>query len=224
MVFIKAKETGKRRVTYWDADGTEVTFIGGNRTWLNQNPGDIGAGSWAKQHGAIGKARGFAIFPNYKTGRAAIFDLLKSEGYINQTIWDAIPHYAPAKDNDVKRYRRLIREFTGFDLNRKIKDLSAKELEKLVNAIERVEGKFKAGKIIKTPTKDKKDISAVRKDRKGTNTAYYVEDLGWLSKSEAIRLAVQGKIDEVVATSRSGSKFLRARPNQIVEDNLDSLG
>ena len=91
-----------------------MVFVGGNRTWRNQNPGNIGAGSLANRYGAIGRAGGFAVFPNYEIGRAAIFGLLKSPGYINQTIWDAIPRYAPAKENDVTWYRKYYVEEYGW--------------------------------------------------------------------------------------------------------------
>lgn len=47
MAFIKAKQTGKQRVTYWNEDGSSETRVGGNWTWRNLNPGNIGAGAWA---------------------------------------------------------------------------------------------------------------------------------------------------------------------------------
>jgi hypothetical protein len=144
-MFVKAKKTGRMRTTYWNEDDSTTIYVGGNRTWRNQNPGNIGAGPWANRHGAIGKAERFAVFPNYEMGRTAIFERLLSPDFKDQTIWDAIPHYAPSKENDVKWYRDLVQEVTKFDLKRKIKDLSKEELEALVNAIERAEGKFKPG-------------------------------------------------------------------------------
>ena len=161
-MFIKAKESGKRKVTYWDEEG------------------------------AIGKAGGFAVFPNYEVGRNAIFELLSSPDFINQSIWNAIPHYAPASSNDVKWYRNLIQKKTSLDLTRKIKSLSKKEFESLVNAIELAEGKFKPGKIIKSINKNK--IISVRKNKHGVIEEYLIQNLGWIRKREAIRLA---NIDKV---------------------------
>lgn len=222
-MFVRAKQTGKQRVTYFNSDGSSETRVGGNWTWRNQNPGNLGAGVWANRHGAIGKAGGFAIFPDYETGRTAIFDLLQGPDYRNQTIWDAIPHYAPASDNNnVKRYRKAVQQLTGLDMQRKIADLTKKELESLVNAIEQVEGKFKAGKITKASAKLK--ISAVQKDKKGTIVSYYVKELRWLSKVRAIQLTRLGKIDAVVAHSRSGNVYLKTRPDQTVENNLGRMG
>jgi hypothetical protein len=227
-MFVKAEEVSESKVRYIGEDGSSVIYSGGNRPWRNQNPGNLGAGAWAMRHGAIGAAGKpgkkfkFAVFPNYEVGRAAIFSLLTSPDYINQTIWDVIPHYAHAGENDVAWYRKLVKQVTGLDLKRTIKGLSKKELEALVDAIERAEGKFKPGKIIKE--RAKKKITAVRKNKKGTIIGYYVNGLGWLSKPEAIKLALAGKIDVVVAHSRAGRAYLRTRPDWTVENNLDSMG
>ena len=221
-MFVKAKEAKDRSVTFWDENGSSVTHRGGNHTWRNQNPGNIGTGAWADRHGAIGRAGGFAVFPDYEIGRAAIFSRLKSPDFIDQTIWDAIPHYAPASENDVKWYRNLVHKVTGLDLKRKIKDLNNKEFTSFVDAIERAEGKFKRGKITKTPAKKK--ISSVRKNKKGTIVSYYVESLGWISKERAIELVRLEKIDAVVTHSRSGTAYLKTRPDQMVTNNLESMG
>ena len=224
-MFVKAKESGQRRVTYWDGAGTASTYIGGNRTWRNQNPGNIGAGPQAKRYGAIGKAGGFAVFPSYDVGRAAIFSLLKSPNYVNLSIWDAIPQYSPSGENDITWYRNIVKQASGLDLRRKIKDLSSAELERYVAAIERAEGKFKPGKIMKVqPKQSKQKITAVKKNRKWIIVKYRVEGFGWLSKSKAIELTAAGKIDAVVATSRSGATYLRARPDKTSSNNLKRLG
>ena len=55
-MFVKAEEINERKVKYIDKDGSSVIYSGGNRTWRNQNPGDLGAGAWANRHGAIGAA------------------------------------------------------------------------------------------------------------------------------------------------------------------------
>jgi Protein of unknown function (DUF3892) len=91
-------------------------------------------------------------------------------------------------------------------------------------AIERKEG-FGKGKVIEfSAPQTKKQITRVRKNKKGTITAYYINGMGWISKVQGIKLARQKKIDAVVATSRSGSLFLRTRPGTPVEVQLDHLG
>ncbi|MBI1860144.1 MAG: DUF3892 domain-containing protein [Deltaproteobacteria bacterium] len=217
-MFVRAQEKDKRNVVYWNEDGSSVTYSGGNRPLRNQNPGNMGAGPWANRHGAIGKAGGFAVFPNYEVGRAAIFSRLQSPDFVSQSIWDAIPHYAPAKENDVAWYRKLVKQATGLDLQRKIKDLTKSELESLVNAIERAEGKFEPGQII--PSKTKKRVSALKKNKKGQTIAYFVEGMGWLTKGQAIALVRQGEVDAVIARSSSGTIYLRTRPDETTANNL----
>ncbi len=226
-MIIKAyKIKGKSQVVYEREDGSREIFIGGTPAWRNNNPGNIKAmGDFAKRHGSIGTADSFAIFPSYELGRQAIFALLKTKKYQAMTIWEAMKPYAPKEDgNDPDRYRALVRKFTGIDLSRKLSTLNDKELESLVNAIERVEGS-KPGRIIEqeAPKNNSLTISAVRKNKKGTITAYYIETFGWLKKGEAIALASQGKIDAVVATSRSGNLYLRTRPSPSIE-NLEDMG
>lgn len=199
-----------------------MTYVGGNRTWRNQNPGNLGAGPWANRHGAIGKAGGFAVFPGYESGRAAIFDWWKTPDHRVLSIWDGIKVYAPASENDVEWYRKVVRQSSKIDLSRKAQDLKPGELERLVNAIEKAEGKFKAGRVIKEP--QKKKIAAVKKDKHGTIFQYRIDGLGWISKARAIQLTSQGNIDAVIAISRSGNSYLKSRPDKDVSNNLDNLG
>ncbi len=115
---------------------------------------------------------------------------------------------------------------TGVKDNRKIKEFSPEELEKLWRAIETYEGN-KKGKveIIRSSlnVEKKKQITKVKKNKKGTIISYYVVGLGWLTKAKGIALASSGKIDAVVATSRAGNLFLRTRPSPKIV-NLEDLG
>jgi hypothetical protein len=97
-------------------------------------------------------------------------------------------------------------------------------LKKLWQAIEKMEGwgKDKEGKI--TEYTNKAQITAVTKDDKGTIQSYQIEGFGWVSKDEGISLALEGKVDAVVATSPRGNQFLRARPNTEILDNLENKG
>jgi hypothetical protein len=222
-MFIQAKQTGKREVTFYNKDGSGVIQQGGNWTWRNQNPGNIGAGAWANRHGAIGKAGAFAIFPDYDAGKAAIFDLLQGPDFKDLTIWAAIPRYAPTEDNnDVERYRKIVAKATGLDLKKKkIKDLTKAELKLFVDAIERVEGKFKSGKVTKFIAKKK--ITSINKNKKGTIISYYVKGIGWISKEQAIELTSNGKIDAVVSHSRAGNPYIKTRPDWSIENNLEGM-
>jgi Protein of unknown function (DUF3892) len=220
-MYLSAKKTGSLRVTYSADDGSRTTYVGGTRTWRNNNPGDLGAGPFTRRHGAIGKAGSFAVFPSVEIGRDAIFSLLKNEDYQSRTIWDAIPKYSPSTENDVSRYRKLIGQFTGLDMKRKLQDLTAQEFALLINGIERVEG-WKVGKIIKEPKKNK--ITAIRRNKKGTIIQYYVEGIGWISKEAAIRLVTAGKVDAVIVYSSNGTPYIRTRPDKTTTNNLGAMG
>ena len=71
---------------------------------------------------------------------------------------------------------------------------------------------------------EKKMIGKVRKNKKGTIIAYFIEGTGWVSKAVGISLARKGKIDAVVATFKAGNLFLRTRRGTPVEIQLDNLG
>jgi hypothetical protein len=116
----------------------------------------------------------------------------------------------------------FIRKQTGVTGNKKIRDLSATEFEKLWRAIEKMEGWGKEGTISEYFAKGK--ITAVRRDKQGTIRSYQIEGLGWVSKSEGISLTLAGKVDAVVATSLRGNQFLRSRPNSVTSDNLETIG
>lgn len=132
-----------------------------------------------------------------------------------------IKDFAPSHENDTIRYLRFLRKRTGVKNDRKIRDFTEVEFEKLWKAIELMEGK-KRGKI--RELSEKSAIIKVLKNKKGTITAYFIEGLGWVSKAQGIALAKAGKVDAVIAVSRSGNPFLRAHPDVIVENNLKNLG
>jgi len=74
MPYIKAEAYGEdsAAVVYIADDGKRLTRYGGSRAWRNNNPGNIRHTEFARRHGAIGSAGGFALFPDYLIGRNAI--------------------------------------------------------------------------------------------------------------------------------------------------------
>jgi hypothetical protein len=136
--FVRIKVINDLRVKYFRADDSGATYLGGDRAWRYNNPGNIGYGNskFMKELGPIGKAQGSAVFPDHETGRQAEFLLLKTESYQERTLNQAIEAWAPAKDhNNTKLYQRDAHDWTQFDMNRKVKSLSGKELVIFVNAI-----------------------------------------------------------------------------------------
>ncbi|MDR3608830.1 MAG: DUF3892 domain-containing protein [Oligoflexia bacterium] len=220
--YIKAEPGPGKSVIYTDSNGNQWRFDGGSRAWRNQNPGDLVSGKVSKRNGAIGAAGGFAVFPDYDDGHAALLDSLKNE-HGNQDIPSSMKSYAPKFENETEAYIAFVRKKTGVKGDKKVRGFSATEFEKLWRAIEQMEGwgKKHEGKITRYAAKAQ--ITAVKKDKKGTIQAYQIEGYGWVSKNEGIRLTRQGKVNAVVVSSR-GSVFLRARPNHEIADNLGNKG
>ena len=218
--YIFAEGDNKNNVIYTDRDGKRYCFSGGTRTWRNHNPGNLISGKVSKRNNSIGKAGGFAVFPSYEFGHNALVDLLKNE-YANATIPSLVKKYAPEEENDVSKYTKFLLNKTDVGIKKKIKDYSKEEFGKLWSAIERMDG-WKEGKIMEIP--QSKEILKVRKNQKGTISSYYVEGMGWISKKKGILLAKKGKINAVVVKSKSGSLFLRTRPDLILDNNFDRLG
>jgi len=219
-LFIRAFAGKSREVIYESADGRRFSFSGGDPNWRNHNPGNLVPGKVSSRNGAIGKAGQFAIFPSYEAGHSALLDSLKNI-YGEKSISEMIQGYAPNIENNTSEYFKFLQKQTGVKDGTKIKNFTPIQFEKLWKAIERYEG-TKKGKI--TELTNKKQIDAVRKNKKGTITHYRVEDMGWITKDEAIQLTEEGKIDAVVATSRSGNLFLRMRPDVVLVNNLKYKG
>jgi hypothetical protein len=64
-------------------------------------------------------------------------------------------------------------------------------------------------------------VTDILKDRKRKTIGYVVEGFGELSIVEAVKLASEGKIDNVtVVKNRNGNVFLRTKKNTTRDDNL----
>lgn len=219
--YVKAEPGPGTSVIYTDSDGKKWKFEGGTRPWRNQNPGNLVSGQVSRRNNAIGSAGGFAVFRDYETGHTALLDLLRNV-YGDRDIPALMKKYAPPEENKTEVYVAFIRKKTGVKGAKKIKDFLPFEFEKLWKAIEAMEGWGKVGTI--TEISSKSEVTAVKKDKKGTIQSYQITGYGWVSKTQGIALALKGKVNAVVATSATGNQFLRARPNQDPFDNLENKG
>lgn len=137
---VSARRIGNA-VIYTMADGTQVKRSGGTRAWRNFNPGNIIYGSFTRNAGAIGKDdKGFAIFPSESIGMRAIDSLLRTSSYYYLTIRNAISRYAPPSENNTAAYHKTLARYTGLDIDKKLVDLTNDEMQRVVNAIRRIEG------------------------------------------------------------------------------------
>jgi hypothetical protein len=219
-MYVRAVEGKNRSVIYISENGERLIRSGGKPAWRNNNPGNMKKGPKSRSLGSIGVAGGFAVFPDYKTGRDADRALLLTT-YLRSSLYNMPKRYSPKGDrNNVERYRRQLRKFTGFDLKRTIRDLSPKEIEILLDAIQKIEGYIPGKEEVLGPPKQILDI---KRDKKGKILSYLVEELGWLAPAEAVKGILEGEIDGVVV-QRGGKSHVRTRPDSWMDNNIETKG
>lgn len=91
----------------------------GSTSQVNNNPGNL---KYAKQAGATGAdEKGFAKFPDYKTGLDALNKQIQLDASRGLTIQQFADKYAPASDhNDPKGYAARLAAATGHDVNSRL--------------------------------------------------------------------------------------------------------
>ena len=208
---------GSSAVVYTAANDGKLLRQGGSRSWRNNNPGNIRYTQFSRNHGAIGSAGGFAVFPDVESGRDALSSLLGGASYINLTISAAISRYAPPNENDTANYERLIARLTGLDVTRKLSELTPAEFSQVVSAIETIEGYVVGNESVI------RRISAVKTDGNRLVKFLVEGDSRYIPLSVAIRLADAGAIDAVVVRPSSGSAYLRSRADGNHANNFSAL-
>lgn len=144
---VKAYGAGWTEVVY--ADG-RIERRTGVRSWRNNNPGNIEYGNFARANGAVGTDGRFAVFPTYAAGRAAKAALIFEAGsYRNLSLSSAIARYAPPSENNTSWYAATVLAAAGAD--KRMGDYQPEERERILDAMERVEG-FKVGAVAQTGT------------------------------------------------------------------------
>ncbi len=205
-------------ITYMDKDGNKYFRKGGSRAWRCNNPGNLDATAFAKRHGSIGADNREAIFPDYETGHQALAALLHGSTYSKLSIYDAIFRYAPPSENDTADYRRNVQQWTGLDISRKISSLNDSEFEKVVKAVERMEG-WQPGK-----ENSIKKVIKTKTDAKGKLSEFLLEgETEYISKAVAIQRAEEYEIDAVVVRPGNSEPFIRAFADTTAGNNFSSI-
>jgi phosphoglycerate dehydrogenase-like enzyme len=70
-------------------------YAAGSRSWRTNNPGLMGLGAIATQHGAIGQALGVAVFQNPQQGRNALSVTLADESFQSMTVAQVLKRFIP---------------------------------------------------------------------------------------------------------------------------------
>lgn len=131
-------------------DGRHLLRSGGTLPWRINNPGDLtarvvdGVPAPKKAKGYVGFAttrsgRTFLIFPDEDAGRAELKANLKRK-HGARTIPEAIPHYAPERENDTAKYIDDLLRTSGIPASRRISDCTDAEIERIVDSISTIEG------------------------------------------------------------------------------------
>ncbi len=237
--WIKAEDGPENSVIYYDEDGNKLTrfwkaFPGqpdnqaSTRSWRNNNPGNHAMGDFAKRKGAIGSAGKipnkkkmelkFAVYPDYDTGRKAQSVRLKEGSmYVDSTLNEFVRKYTGVAkgepDNEeVINYRKAIKFFTKFDMNRTIRSLNDEDFEKLLDAMKKHEG-WREGREEYTEVKK---VMGVRINKRRVISEFLVGNSGgslWVTKKDAITLAEAGELYAIVIHTK-GDPYLRPKFHQ----------
>jgi len=114
---------------------------GGDRSWRNNNPGNLVYSPWSAAHGALrADYGGMSIFPTMEAGAQAQGALWRIGKYQNVSIADAIGAYAPKKENNTAAYIAQVAAALGVSPDTKIKDLTDDQLQKLIEIQHKIEG------------------------------------------------------------------------------------
>ena len=138
-------------------DGTRYLRTGGNPCWRFFNPGNIRPSKTSvcdafKIGIAITKSGKFMIFPDYNTGWQALKLLLKMT-YKDYTIDELTEAYSPSKDgNNPQQYSTFIIDEANVKGSDCIKNMDDKTLERVMEAIKKMEGYYNKKKTQKEST------------------------------------------------------------------------
>ena len=139
-----------KSVEYKQPSGNRYIKRGGTLAWRNNNPGNIKDSDFVRRKGALGNNKGFAVFPDYETGRQAMKDLFETNSYENINVKKALQRYAPKNENDTEKYIDFVENSSGLDRDQSLSELSKSQKEKLLDSIEEFEGNS-PGEIIPIP-------------------------------------------------------------------------
>ncbi len=143
-------KNGQKSTLYPNGD----VKVGGHVNWRNNNPGNIeGKSGWASNHGSIGHDGRFAVFNSMEDGYKAQRDLLHDGvNYRDLSMNEAIHRYAPKADhNDPVKYVAYIKKNAGLDPNKKMKDMTPDEMERMTKTMSKFEG-MKSGDVLEGAT------------------------------------------------------------------------
>lgn len=109
---IKAYSGENNSVIYEYADGKIEEWIGGDRNWRNQNPGNV-VSTKINWEGKIGTAGRFCVFSNPEFGKRVTRKILDNRRKEGKTLEQAIHSYAPSIENNTDAYIKFLENYSG---------------------------------------------------------------------------------------------------------------
>jgi hypothetical protein len=217
MVFVKAQTgpanvgdpKGRFTVQYFDEKGNMTIRSNGTRAWRCNNPGNLLASPYSrgKSRRSIGVASDgsdeYAVYPDYETGHEALIVMLKGSVYSPMSLRAAMKKY----DSKNLSYIDEIVKITKLDPERTIKSLSTAEFLIFWKAIEQIEN-WEVGD---EEFIERWIIAGVHK-KHNVITEYLIKrnaEMMWLTKPDAIKLAIEGRLHAIIVHLKTGITYLR---------------
>lgn len=216
MPYIKAepgeKPEGSEKSTriYCDEHGNKMIRSEGSRSWRNNNPGNLANFPFAKENGSIGTDGRFAIFPDIETGQRARKKLLKGSKYYHLTIKEMAYKYEPESEEKSEAYCKCIESRSKLERTRRLDSLSEEEFDRLLQSMQKCEG-WEVGKEKHDPLVR---INGVHRGKDRSFQMFQIQDLGWITKDDAIKIAETSNLCAIIVHMANGSKYLRSRASE----------
>jgi uncharacterized protein (TIGR02594 family) len=151
--FVEAAfDTTTKAVQFKTADGRILVRSGGSLCWRTNNCGNLaspvegGQPAPKKTKNYIGFAKVqnpeehyFFIFPTYEEGRDQLRQSIIRK-HAQRTIPELMEKYAPKHENNTQRYTDFVVKKTGLSTSTKVVDMSASNVDSMIDAIEEMEG------------------------------------------------------------------------------------
>ena len=191
-------------IFYFDEYDRKYVAEGGSLAWRLNNPGLLTSHSVDKApHRAIGSYHQLAIFPNYRTGKAALIEWLRSSKYFKASLHKIAEHYQP---KDPVEYLSRLCGMTGLSAEIKLHAISTRDFDKLLDAIQKLAGFQQEERHFRMLPKITARCRVLDED------FYFVGYDFLLAKTEAIHWVEAHKLDAVIVHKRDGGVYLRSRP------------